>query len=239
MVFVGCIAPLRPPLTPESQPTATVPSAPANQHYLDFSSVHRAVERYADNASQTSCRQSLFSQIRMAVSGCSLSTSRLAPACHVSSTDSVSVQRGAYLTVPDGDPAARGASHTVVYRHNAESWPELLPRVGWRDREKVSLKLQACRLQKTSLISYASHKLTQSLKIVAPSDMMPGMICRGLDSPDLRTWASCRVPSRSHPPRQPPLVVDGRPQRGISRKAAAATQRTATGSPNNEERRKG
>lgn len=130
--------PCGPPLTPESQPTATVPSAPANQHYLDFSSVHRAVERYADNASQTSCRQSLFSQIRMAVSGCSLSTSRLAPACHVSSTDSVSVQRGAYLTVPDGDPAARGASHTVVYRHNAESWPELLRRVGWRDLKRVS-----------------------------------------------------------------------------------------------------
>lgn len=36
--------PCGPPLTPESQPTATVPSAPANQHYVDFSSVHRAVE---------------------------------------------------------------------------------------------------------------------------------------------------------------------------------------------------
>jgi len=89
-----------------------------------------------------------------------------------------------------------------------------------RGRKKDS-NPQVARIHKTRLMSHASHMLSQNLKIVPPSDMIPGMVCRGLDSPDLRTSASCRAPSRSHPPGQPSLswtgdrsaVLAGKPQR--------------------------
>ena len=46
--------------------------------------------------------------------------------------------------------------------------------------------------------------LTRAFKIVPLADAVPDMTCRGLVSPDGKTAASCRDPSRRHLPRQPP-----------------------------------